>query len=68
MVDMAMTLRLSDEETEALRAAALRDGISMQEAVRRAVRTYLDDWTRDRARFLESFARENKSLLDRLGQ
>ena len=33
-----MTLRLSDDETEALRAYAEQQGISMQEAARDAVR------------------------------
>ena len=31
MADMAMTLRLTEEETEALRMAAEREGVSMQE-------------------------------------
>ena len=34
---MAMTLRLTDTEQEALRARAEAEGISMQEAARRAV-------------------------------
>ena len=38
---MAMTLRLTDEEQEALRARANLEGISMQEAARRAVREYV---------------------------
>ncbi len=38
---MAMTLRLTDEEQEALRARAQLEGISMQEAARRAVRDYV---------------------------
>ena len=38
---MAMTLRLTDEEKEALRARAAVEGISMQEAARRAVRDYV---------------------------
>ena len=36
-----MTLRLTDEEQDALRTRAALDGISMQEAVRRAVREYV---------------------------
>lgn len=36
-----MTLRLTEEEHEALRARASRDGMSMQEAARRAVREYV---------------------------
>ncbi len=38
---MAMTLRLSDAEHAALRERAAAEGISMQEAARRAVRDYL---------------------------
>jgi hypothetical protein len=38
---MAMTLRLTDEEQEALQARARLEGISMQEAARRAVREYV---------------------------
>ncbi len=38
---MAMTLRLTDEEQAALRERAVREGISMQDAARRAVREYV---------------------------
>jgi plasmid stability protein len=38
---MAMTLRLSDEETAALRARAKREGRSMQDVARRAVCAYI---------------------------
>ena len=38
---MAMTLRLTDDEQRALRARAEAEGISMQEAARRAVREYV---------------------------
>ncbi len=38
---MAMTLRLTDTEQEALRARADYEGISMQEAARRAVREFV---------------------------
>ncbi|MGI8754441.1 MAG: ribbon-helix-helix protein, CopG family [Acidimicrobiales bacterium] len=38
---MAMTLRLSDDEHEALRDRAEAEGISMQDAARRAVRDYV---------------------------
>jgi hypothetical protein len=39
---MAMTLRLTDEETEALRLRAEREGRSMQDVARAAVRDYVD--------------------------
>ncbi|MQA84403.1 MAG: ribbon-helix-helix protein, CopG family [Streptosporangiales bacterium] len=38
---MAMTLRLSDEQTEALRRQADAEGRSMQQVVRSAVEEYL---------------------------
>jgi len=39
---MAMTLRLTDEEQAALRQRAEIEGISLQEAARRAVREFVD--------------------------
>ena len=38
---MAMTLRLTDEEQESLRIRANSEGISMQDAARRAIREYV---------------------------
>jgi hypothetical protein len=38
---MAMTLRLSPAQTEALRRRALAEGTSMQDVVRRAVEAYI---------------------------
>lgn len=38
---MAMTLRLTEAEQEALRERAEAEGISMQDAARRAVREYV---------------------------
>ena len=38
---MAMTLRLTDDEQDELRKRAAVEGISMQEAVRRAIRDYV---------------------------
>lgn len=38
---MAMTLRLTEDEQAALRERAESEGISMQEAARRAVREYV---------------------------
>ena len=38
---MAMTLRLTDSEQDALRDRAEAEGISMQEAARRAVREFV---------------------------
>jgi plasmid stability protein len=43
---MAMTLRLTDDETEALRQRAQREGRSMQDVARAAVREYIDRTSR----------------------
>ena len=43
---MAMTLRLDDDETEALRARAQLEGRSMQEVARQAVRDYVERTSR----------------------
>ena len=37
-----MTLRLTDDEQQALRDRAARDGVSMQDAARRAIREYIE--------------------------
>ncbi len=65
-----MTLRLTDEEQAALRERAQLEGISMQEAARRAVREYiLQGQHKDRIsaaaqRVMEAHA----DALDRLGR
>jgi plasmid stability protein len=43
---MAMTLRLTDDEAQALRLRAQREGRSMQEVARTAVREYIDRTSR----------------------
>ena len=43
---MAMTLRLTDDESEALRARADREARSMQEVARDAIRSYIDNRSR----------------------
>ena len=63
-----MTLRLSDEQTEALRKAAAEDGISMQEAALNAVDAYAN---RRQARLyaaIERIKTEDAELLKRLAQ
>lgn len=67
---MAMTLRLSDDEHAALRAQADAEGISMQDAARRAVREYLDR-SAHRRRVAEAADRviaAHADALDRLGR
>lgn len=59
---MAMTLRLTDEEHQALQARAQQEGISMQEAARCAVREYVS-----RAEHRERLDRAASNVLDRHG-
>jgi len=67
---MAMTLRLSDEQTQALRARANREGRSMQQVARAALDDYLlradDDELTDR--LAEQGAQRYAELLRRLGE
>lgn len=46
MLAMAMTLRLTDDETDALRARADLEQRSMQEVARQAVRDYVERTSR----------------------
>jgi predicted transcriptional regulator len=67
---MAMTLRLSEEQTEALRLRAEKDGSSMQQVALRALDDYLlrshDDEVTDR--LAEHGAERFAELLRRLGE
>ena len=67
---MAMTLRLTDDERDALRRRAEYEGVSMQELARRAVREYvgLADH-RDRvAGAAERIIRAHADAIERLGR
>ena len=65
---MAMTLRLTEDETEALRATAEQEGRSMQEVGRQAIRDYVSG-RGDRLQAAISRVRtEDAELLDRLAQ
>lgn len=63
---MAMTLRLDEEQTEALRAAAEQDGLSMQAAAIQAVEEYAYRRRDQRDALIAQFVRENRAVLDRL--
>ena len=67
---MAMTLRLTDEEREALQTRARAEGVSMQEAARRAVREYVARGDhRDRViAAAERVAAAHGEALERLGR
>ena len=67
---MAMTLRLSDDEAQALRKRADLEGRSMQTVVRQALREYIDRTSP--AELLDTVLDEElpryAEALDRLGQ
>jgi plasmid stability protein len=67
---MAMTLRLTDEETEALRRRAAREGRSMQEVAREAVRAYIERSSRRELldRVLDADLPGYAEALERLGE
>ena len=67
---MAMTLRLSDDEAEALRKRAELEGRSMQELARTAVREYIEGHSRTELidRVLDEELPRYAQALERLGQ
>jgi len=64
---MPMTLRLTPEETEALREAARRENRSMQAIAREAIAAYVTSRTRRRDEHLAAILAEDAELLRRLG-
>jgi predicted transcriptional regulator len=67
---MAMTLRLSDEQTEALRRRAEKEGRSMQQVVHAAVEEYIarHDADEEVRRLGIAAVGRWRSVLDRLGE
>jgi predicted transcriptional regulator len=67
---MAMTLRLTDDETEALRQRAAREQRSMQEVAREAVREYIERTSKRELldRVLDEELPRYAQALERLGQ
>jgi len=67
---MAMTLRLSDDEADALRAQAEAEDRSMQDVARAAVREYVDRRALSRTvdEALDILTPRYRDVLDRLGQ
>jgi predicted transcriptional regulator len=67
---MAMTLRLTPEETEALRRRAQRERRSMQEVARQAIREYVEEHSRAELldEVLESEIPRYAEALRRLGE
>jgi uncharacterized protein (DUF1778 family) len=65
---MAMNLRLSDEQSAALKKAAKEDGISMQEAALKAIDSYTSRRTIKIKESIALIASEDAELLDRLSK
>lgn len=67
---MAMTLRLDRHETEALRRRAEREGRSMQDVARQAVRDYIERTSRRELldEVLDEELPRYAEALDRLGR
>jgi predicted transcriptional regulator len=63
-----MTLRLSDEEADALKHYAASTGRSMQDVAREAIRDYVSDRARSRADILARIVTEDAVALDLLSQ
>jgi predicted transcriptional regulator len=66
--DMAMNLRLSDAESEALRAKADEEGRSMQEVARTAIAQYVSERPQRLRSAIERVRDEDRELLERLAQ
>lgn len=65
---MAMNLRLTDEETEALRRKADQEGRSMQEVAKSAIAEYVSDRPERIRAAIDRVRVEDAELLDRLGR
>jgi len=65
---MAMNLRLSPKQTEALRKTAAQDGISMQEAALAAIDAYTSRRNQRLKDAISRIATEDAELLKRLAQ
>ena len=64
---MAMTLRLTAQQAEALRETARREHRSMQDVARTAIDEYVSGRARRRDAHLAAIVREDAELLRRLG-
>ena len=63
-----MNLRLTDDETAALRRKAAEEGRSMQEVAREAIRQYTTDRAARLAAAIERVRTEDAELLERLAR
>ena len=67
-VVMAMNLRLTDAESEALRAKADQEGRSMQEVARTAIAQYVSQRPQRLRDAIERVRDDDRELLERLAQ
>lgn len=65
---MALTLRLDDDEQEALRVTAEREHRSMNDVAREAIRRYTGGHDARRTEALSQIVAEDRQLLERLRQ
>jgi hypothetical protein len=65
---MAMNLRLTDAETDALRRKAAEEGRSMQDVARAAIADYVSDRPVRLRAAIERVRTEDAELLDRLSR
>lgn len=65
---MAMNLRLSEAETDALRARAEQEGRSMQEVARAAIAQYVSDRPQRLRSAIDRVRVEDDELLERLSR
>jgi len=67
---VAMTLRLSERDTEALRQRAERESRSMQEVAQRAIRRYIEEESREELlnKVLDEELPRYAEALERLGR
>ena len=65
---MAMNLRLTDSESEALRVKAVQEGRSMQEVAMTAIAQYVSERPQRLLHAIDRVRTEDAELLERLGK
>jgi hypothetical protein len=65
---MAMNLRLTDIESEALRAKAEQEGRSMQEVARTAIAQYVSERPQRLRAAIDKVSSEDRELLERVSR
>lgn len=63
---MAMTLRLTESETEVIREAASREGKSMHEYIKQAALTFANERSRRREAAIQGVLNDYAGLFERL--